>query len=170
MVERFENETKAIKYHMCNTCLRVKLTMKMSRKASIPTCFNCYQTKKERDHFLHPIWFNDQGTPMYEVPEELFQLTEGEKLLIQQVSPYVPLQHLQNGSYGAKGHVCAFPQDIHEICTKLCIFGHFKIKIDSFLSREMSSPKNQYHAKPTKIVDSYEKAWHQENFQMLFAF
>ena len=46
-------------------------------------------------------------------------MTEGEKLLIQQVSPFVPLQHLQNGSYGAKGHVCSFPQDISNICTKL---------------------------------------------------
>ena len=56
---------------------------------------------------------------MYHQPTELLELTEGEKLLIQQVSPYVPLQHLQNGSYGSKGHVCAFPQDVHEMCTKL---------------------------------------------------
>ena len=109
------------------------------------------------DHFLHPIWFNDQGTPMYEVPEELFQLTEGEKLLIQQVSPYVPLQHLQNGSYGAKGHVCAFPQDIHEICTKLPrLPADVKTVsiVKSYLSEDGESQKISFKIRRQKVINA----------------
>jgi hypothetical protein len=41
------------------------------------------------------------------------------KLLIQQISCYVPLQHLRNGQIGCKGHVCCFEQDINEVCTIL---------------------------------------------------
>ena len=71
--------------------------------------------------FSHPVWFKDgkHNSPQYNLPPELCGLSEGEKLLIQQVSPYVPLQHLQKGSFGSKGHVCSFPQDISEVCLVL---------------------------------------------------
>lgn len=93
--------------------------MKMSRATSQPVCSQCYSKKKTRKDFPHPLWLDETKTPHYTVPEELSGLSEGEKLLIQQVSPFIPLQHLQNGSYGMKGHVCSFPQDISEICTQL---------------------------------------------------
>jgi hypothetical protein len=40
---------------------------------------------------------------MYHVPNELSCLWEGEKLLIQMVSPYVPFLHIKNGTLGIKG-------------------------------------------------------------------
>jgi hypothetical protein len=43
------------------------------------------------------------GQPMYHVPNELSCLQEGEKLLIQMVSPYVPFVHIKNGTLGIKG-------------------------------------------------------------------
>jgi hypothetical protein len=42
-----------------------------------------------------------------------------EKLLIQKVSPFVPLEHIHNGIMGLKGHVCAFEQNLNEIVTVL---------------------------------------------------
>src|SRR5687767_10437454 len=53
----------------------------------------------------------------YNLPEQLNCLREGEKLLIQKVSAYVPLLHLKNGQIGSRGHVCSFVQDISSICT-----------------------------------------------------
>ena len=40
--------------------------------------------------------------------------------MIQRISPFVPLhQHIRQGVMGLKGHVCAFEQDINNICTDL---------------------------------------------------
>ena len=65
-----------------------------------------------------PTW-NDGNIERYDIPLELQNLREGEKLLIQKVSVYVPLLHLQYGQLGIKGHVCCFPQDVQEVCTVL---------------------------------------------------
>jgi Helitron helicase-like domain at N-terminus len=46
-------------------------------------------------------------------------LTHAEKMLIQKVSPFIPLHHIKNGTFGLSGHVCAFEQDINGICTVL---------------------------------------------------
>jgi hypothetical protein len=66
-----------------------------------------------------PLWTNEDGVTQYHVPEELSCLSEGEKLLIQQISVYVPLHHLKYGQLGAQGHIVSFPQDISEICKEL---------------------------------------------------
>lgn len=65
-----------------------------------------------------PTW-NDGKKEYYNVPVELQGLREGEKLLIQRVSVYVPLLHLQYGQIGARGHVCCFTQDVQEVCNVL---------------------------------------------------
>jgi hypothetical protein len=54
---------------------------------------------------------------MYHVPNELSGLREGEELLIQMVSPYVPFVHIKNGTLGIKGHVCSFPQRVQDLYT-----------------------------------------------------
>jgi hypothetical protein len=59
-----------------------------------------------------PIWFDKNNDVQYHVPAELAVLQEGEKLLIQQVSVYVPLQHLMYGQVGARGHIVSFPQNV----------------------------------------------------------
>jgi hypothetical protein len=52
-------------------------------------------------------------------------LQEGEKLLIQQVSVYVPLQHLMYGQVGARGHIVSFPQNVLSVCKTLpCLPDH----------------------------------------------
>jgi hypothetical protein len=68
---------------------------------------------------LLPFWVDDDGVIQFHVPEELSCLREGEKLLIQMISPYVPLVHIRNGTLGSKGHVCSFPQNVQEVCTHL---------------------------------------------------
>ena len=118
MTKSFESHTKDLTYRYCSICKRAKLGMRMS-KADTSICFQCFSRKKTVNDFRHPIWIDQSGTKQFHVPTELTDLSEGEKLLIQQVSPYVPLQHLQNGSYGAKGHVCSFPQNVHDVCTTL---------------------------------------------------
>jgi hypothetical protein len=40
-----------------------------------------------------PVWFNKKREAQYHIPEELAHLTEAEKLLIQLVSPIVPLHY-----------------------------------------------------------------------------
>jgi Helitron helicase-like domain at N-terminus len=65
-----------------------------------------------------PIWYDD-GQPQYHVPDCLLQLTHAEKMLIQRVSPFVPLHHLKNGTFGISGHVCAFEQDISSMANIL---------------------------------------------------
>jgi Helitron helicase-like domain at N-terminus len=66
-----------------------------------------------------PIWFDENNNVQYHVPAELAVLREGEKLLIQQVSVYVPLQHLMYGQVGARGHIVSFPQDVSSVCKTL---------------------------------------------------
>ena len=56
---------------------------------------------------------------IFEVPEELACLTLVEKLLIQKISPFVPLEHIYKGTMGLCGHVCAFQQNITGITTIL---------------------------------------------------
>ena len=65
-----------------------------------------------------PIWYKD-GLPQYHVPPELSDLTYAEKMLIQRISPFIPLIHIKNGTHGLSGHVCAFEQDIGEFITRL---------------------------------------------------
>ena len=69
-----------------------------------------------------PIWYEDSSNKQkarFDLPSELSNLREGEKLLLQQISCYVPLQHLKQGQIGSKGHVCCFEQTIDEVCTIL---------------------------------------------------
>jgi hypothetical protein len=42
-----------------------------------------------------------------------------EKMLLQLVSPFVPQQYINHGTFGLKGHVCCFPQAVSEVFTVL---------------------------------------------------
>ena len=66
-----------------------------------------------------PIWFDVNGKKHFELPEELKDLTEGEKLLIQIINVYVPVHHLFKGQTGCKGHSAAFRQDITKVASIL---------------------------------------------------
>jgi hypothetical protein len=56
---------------------------------------------------------------MYNAPKELQNLTIAEKLLIQRVSPLVPVIHIRNGILGSRGHIVSFFQDISSIAKVL---------------------------------------------------
>jgi hypothetical protein len=55
----------------------------------------------------------------YSVPPQLKNLTIAEKLLIQRISPLIPVIYIKNGSVGSRGHVVNFFQDISGICNEL---------------------------------------------------
>ena len=74
---------------------------------------NYYQKQK-----WLPIWY-EGDQPRFHVPEEFSSLTIAEKMLIQLASPFIPLQHIKNGTFGLTGHVCCFKQDIEEFVNTL---------------------------------------------------
>jgi hypothetical protein len=112
---------KELRHGRCDLCLSVSLnlTTVAMRGTGINRCKRCVTKKRTTPPGWLPIWVNQEGVRQLQVPTELSDLTEGEKLLIQQISPYIPMQHLQKGAYGSKGHVCSFPQAVDEICTIL---------------------------------------------------
>ena len=79
-------------------------------------CTECTGKGYKMDYYLKkkalPVWIDENNKTHYELPECLLKLTLGEKMLIQKVAPFVPLQHIKNGTLGLQGHTCAFPQDI----------------------------------------------------------
>ena len=118
----FEDQTKSLEYTMCDRCKQVKLGMTVRIMQNQAFCSNCWTKRNFEDTTRIkqlPVWIDKDGQVKHDLPLELMDLREGEKLLIQQVSPYVPLQHLSKGSYGCKGHVCSFLQNVQEICTIL---------------------------------------------------
>jgi hypothetical protein len=88
---------------------------------NLAVCTDCrgITEKNLLDDRMLPIWYNDVGNVVYTVPFELSCLREGEKLLIQMVSPYIPLVHIKYGTFGIKGHVCSFPQRVTDVITTL---------------------------------------------------
>ena len=122
-----EANMKNILHKYCPNCHSVSLNLiiQKSRTDQKDRCQQCsfiFQNGKERNYgepeYL-PIWKNNRGRIQFNVPKCLQDMTDGEKLLIQLLSPFVPLQHLSRGAHGCQGHVCCFPQDIDEVCSVL---------------------------------------------------
>ena len=84
-------------------------------------CTTCQASKPDKEEMERnlPIWYDKNNKVQYHLPKELKCLREGEKLLLQQVSPYVPLIHLKDGQIGSRGHVCSFVQNVTEVCDVL---------------------------------------------------
>lgn len=118
---RFESRMARVGHEVCSICLECSLNMTVSKKKSV--CSRCSQ-KGTKDSYnesnvMLPIWYDDAGAAQYHVPDELSSLTIAEVLLIQRVSPLVPIVHIRNGTMGIKGHVCSFRQEINSIATSL---------------------------------------------------
>jgi len=112
---RFEGRMFRLKHNKCPRCHGVSLTEGFMPGQSV-YCKGC---RKNKDKFTcqnhaFPIWYNDEGMPQWHVPEVLKRLTIAEQMLIQRLSPYIPVLHIRNGVMGLKGHVCSFPQEIGE--------------------------------------------------------
>jgi Helitron helicase-like domain at N-terminus len=119
----FESRLDSLKHWKCMKCFSV--SMRHQEKSIICNnqfiCADCRFVKSANDSSVIdlPIWIDENQTVQYYVPEELSGLREGEKLLIQQVSVYVPLQHLSYGQLGARGHIVSFPQNLLSVCKTL---------------------------------------------------
>jgi len=117
-VMEFEREMFNLHFNHCKICFRRKLSLPVN-KAGI--CIRCTQEKKGRNKFNDenaalPTWIDKNGRKRYDIPKVLLDLSLAEKLLIQQVSPFIPVIHIKNGSMGSRGHVVSFYQDITSIC------------------------------------------------------
>jgi len=115
---QFEGNVYDISFKTCNICQQRRLNLNL--KDDI--CSRC-EGQKSNYSFSHankalPSWIRN-NTIMYCVPSELKNLTLVEKLLIQRVSPLVPVIHIKNGLVGSRGHVVSFLQDITGICNEL---------------------------------------------------
>jgi hypothetical protein len=116
----FENKIDKIKHSFCQICYSVStfLTIKtlLNGQTVCKDCFNLNKHLDKNNYLCLPIWIGENNSIQYTIPGVLQILTDGEKLLIQQVNVYVPLVHIKNGQLGIKGHVVAFPQHIEEVC------------------------------------------------------
>jgi hypothetical protein len=119
----FETRCNEMKHRLCVRCHSVSLQFQTSSEL-IESQFTCQECKKSNNwtafgNSMLPVWYDEHGHVQYHVPSELSSLREGEKLLIQQVAVYVPLQHLMYGQVGARGHIVSFPQNISSVCKTL---------------------------------------------------
>jgi hypothetical protein len=120
---QFESKLDSLSHVKCIKCFSVSLRFS-EQIVQFPEKFTCLDCRKSNNWTAYPkstlpIWIDKHNTIQYHVPKELADLREGEKLLIQQVSVYVPLQHLSYGQVGARGHIVSFPQDVFSICRTL---------------------------------------------------
>ena len=118
----FENQCQKLKHVVCICCRCTSINLHViSKGKNEGFCDKC-KPYGDKDYFLNrgslPVWWKD-GVPMYRIPPELSCLSHAEKLLIQRVSPFVPLHHIKEGLMGLKGHVCAFEQDVEEFMNTL---------------------------------------------------
>ena len=118
-IYRFEVSQYEKKNRRCSRCHGVYLNDHFNSLRG-KVCMSCTKVSKKfsLDNSFHPVWYNDDGDVQWTVPEVLSCLRIGEQMLIQRYSPYAPLVHIKNGTFGCKGHVCCFPQDLSEVCHK----------------------------------------------------
>jgi len=99
-----ESSLQNIHFGFCHVCRERRLGMQTSNG----TCSRCNSSNvffllSHQNNAL-PIWKLGNKI-MYNVPKELQNLTIAEKLLIQRVSPLVPVIHIKNGILGSRGHI-----------------------------------------------------------------
>ena len=152
--KEFENKMKEIKHFCGDKCKCVSLNLKNSRgKEHI-----CQQCGKKHmyygiNHNSLSIWYDDSEHPHYELPPELCDVYDSEKMLITKMSPFIPFHHIKNGTLVLKGHICTFVQDISTVYNFLPIkpnsveiiwvFYHYQVEINGFWSKNFPCKKFQ---------------------------
>ena len=111
----FETECQNLKHHRCSISHRVGINLEVNKNEICKLCIRKKATQVKQPYNL-PVWYDSLGQIHYELPEQLKNLRIGEQMMIQKLSLYVPIQYLRFGQLCCSGHVCAFPQDIHNIC------------------------------------------------------
>jgi len=116
---KFEDYMYNLHHNRCHICRQRRLKLVVNKEG---ICSRCEQ---QRGNYIYchenktlPTW-NYNGSVMYSIPNVLQNLTIAEKLLIQRVSPLIPVIHIKNGSLGSRGHVVSFYQDISGLCNEL---------------------------------------------------
>jgi hypothetical protein len=141
----------------------VGITMKVNRKGF---CQRCARITKDPAFYckkrMLPVWRDENGIPMYHVPLQLSCLRDAEKMLIQRISPFVPLHHIKSGVMGLRGHVCAFEQDVNEFISTLprAINDVSLIRVVKSLQAEIGSTvatDRTYIIRKSKVLDAL--AW-----------
>ena len=115
-ITKFESRMANVSPTACKECLRCSLSLNVN---SNNICNYCLKSKINPIYNNQlPVWY-DNGVPQFHIPVQLSCLRLAEKMLLQLVSPFVPQQYINNGTFGLKGHVCCFPQDIGEVAKVL---------------------------------------------------
>jgi len=119
VIKLFERQQKDLSHKYCSICKCVSLRLDMKpKKKGCKMCKSASTNNLIKEHLL-PTWMDDNNNHQFEVPHCLSILTHAEKMLIQRVSAFIPLHHIRNGTFGLKGHVCSFEQDLGEVCNVL---------------------------------------------------
>ena len=142
-VREFETKCMQISHNKCNGCLCVSLNIEVDSAGFCSACSRKDDEMHCHTNELHPIWHLD-GIPQCHVPVVLSRLTDAEKMLIQRVSPIIPLHHIKKGTFGLSGHVCAFEQDIAHMATTLPRMGNESgaIKVIQIVQAEIGNEKS----------------------------
>ena len=118
----FEFKNNNLTYLECSSCLSQTMapcTEVTGKKQKCSVCSK-HPTKFKREYYLKknmlPVWYDEDGVPQYHVPDELQDLTFGEKLLIQKNSVLIPVVHISKGRIGLKGHTVTFRKDVMHVC------------------------------------------------------
>jgi hypothetical protein len=151
-VGAFEDICCKINHKKCRSCHIVSMQDVFKTENLCSSCAAGGQSNYNYTNML-PLWIDEKGEQQFHVPKVLSCLREGEKLLIQQVSVYVPLHHLMYGQLGARGHIVSFPQDITDVCKKLPrlpsdvslvrVVKHFKLPDGEISSKSFSVRKQE---------------------------
>jgi len=115
---KFESIMQQCTFSHCSICRQRRLGLQTVNGI----CTRCNSSKQKfvfgHENKALPTWIKDNEV-MFDLPKELVHLTMAEKLLIQRVSPLVPVIHIKNGFLGVRGHIVSFFQDISSITTIL---------------------------------------------------
>jgi hypothetical protein len=117
-MHKFEDLCQQIRHKYCICCMVVSTNITIDSDGICTKCKKLKNVNYYLERKMLPVW-RKKGVPQYHVPDVLACLTHAEKMLIQKVSPFVPLHHIKNGTMGIHGHVCAFEQDISEFMCRL---------------------------------------------------
>ena len=116
--KKFESNLQNLKLNHCVCCWQVKIGITLDSNHHCNECKNL-PTNHYIEQRVLPVWYDKNGMVNYELPEQLVELTLGEKMLIQAAAPFVPLRHIWKDQVGVKGHVCSFPQSVDAIAHEL---------------------------------------------------
>lgn len=104
---------KSVSWVHCAKC-----NSSMLRNGTNPiSCSSC-NSKSIKDSWF-PVWKDEDDNIHNDLPEELKDLSLGEKLLIQKKAVLLPVVHLKNKKIGLKGHTVMFDKAIEDVCLHL---------------------------------------------------